>query len=61
MCLRISLPIMKEWQIIDIAVCLLQVSEGSFETHGYLDSLKDKDNIAFKGKVLAYKEKYILP
>ncbi len=45
----------------NIAVCLLQVSEGSFETHGYLDSLKDEENIAFKGKVLAYREKYFLP
>lgn len=45
----------------NIAVCLLQVSEGSFETHGYLDSLKEEDNIAFKGKVLAYREKYMLP
>lgn len=45
----------------NIAVCLLQVSEDSFETHGYLDSLKEEDNIAFKGKVLAYREKYLLP
>lgn len=45
----------------NIAVCLLQVSEDSFETHGYLDNLKDEENIAFKGKVLAYREKYLLP
>lgn len=45
----------------NIAVCLLQVSEDSFETHEYLDTLKEDDNILFKGKVLAYKEKYTLP
>lgn len=45
----------------NIAVCLLQVSEDSFETHGYLDNLKDEENIAFKCKVLAYREKYLLP
>ena len=45
----------------NIAVCLLQVNEDSFETHEYLDTLKEGDNLAFKGKVLAYKEKYTLP
>lgn len=45
----------------NIAVCLLQVSEDSFETHEYLDTLKEEDNMEFKGKVLAYKEKYTLP
>lgn len=45
----------------NIAVCLLQVSEDSFETHGYLGTLREADNIAFKGKVLAYREKYFLP
>lgn len=45
----------------NIAVCLLQVSEDSFETHEYLDTLKEEDNLIFKGKVLAYKEKYTLP
>ena len=45
----------------NIAVCLLQVNEDSFETHEYLDTLKEEDNLIFKGKVLAYKEKYTLP
>ncbi|MGN1148092.1 MAG: Na/Pi cotransporter family protein [Lachnospiraceae bacterium] len=45
----------------NIAVCLLQVSEDSFETHEYLDTLKEEDNMEFKGKVLAYREKYLLP
>lgn len=45
----------------NIAVCLLQVKEDSYETHEYLDTLKVSDDINFKGKVLAYKEKYMLP
>lgn len=45
----------------NIAVCLLQVNEDSFETHEYLDALKEDDNMEFKGKVLAYREKYRLP
>lgn len=45
----------------NIAVCLLQVKEDSYETHEYLDTLKERNDINFKGKVLAYKEKYTLP
>ncbi len=45
----------------NIAVCLLQVKDDSYETHEYLDALKVSDDINFKGKVLAYKEKYMLP
>jgi len=45
----------------NIAVCQLQVKEDSYETHEYLDALKVSDDINFKGKVLAYKEKYMLP
>ena len=45
----------------NIAVCQLQVKEDSYETHEYLDALKVSDVINFKGKVLAYKEKYMLP
>ncbi len=45
----------------NIAVCLLQVSENSFETHEYLENLKEENNLDFKGKVLAYKDKYNLP
>ena len=45
----------------NIAVCLLQVREDSFETHEYLDTLREENNLDFKGKVLAYREKYILP
>ena len=45
----------------NIAVCLLQVKEDSYETHEYLDNLKESENINFRGKVLAYAEKYKLP
>ncbi|MCH5271787.1 MAG: Na/Pi cotransporter family protein [Lachnospiraceae bacterium] len=45
----------------NIAVCLLQVREDSFETHEYLDTLREANNLDFKGKVLAYREKYMLP
>ncbi len=45
----------------NIAVCLLEVSEDEFDTHAYLDELKNDDNIDFRGKVMTYKERYQLP
>ena len=45
----------------NIAVSLLQLQDDNLETHEYLDTLKVSDNLNFKGKVLAYREKYILP
>lgn len=45
----------------NIAVCLLEVSEDEFDTHAYMDELKQEDNIDFKGKVMAYRERYRLP
>lgn len=45
----------------NVAVCMLQVSEDEYDVHSYLDELKQSDNIDFKGKVLAYKERYRLP
>lgn len=45
----------------NIAVCLLQVSEDEFDTHAYLDHLKQEDNMDFQGKVMAYRERYQLP
>lgn len=45
----------------NIAVCLLQVSEDEFETHAYLGEMKQKDNMDFQGKVMAYKKRYQLP
>lgn len=45
----------------NIAVCLLQVSEDEFDTHAYIDGLKAGDNVDFRGKVMAYGERYQLP
>lgn len=45
----------------NIAVCLLQVQGDSFETHEYLDTLREEDNMDFREMVLAYKDKYTLP
>lgn len=45
----------------NIAVCLLEVSADEFDTHAYLDELKQEDNIDFRGKVMAYRERYKLP
>ncbi|MDR2044324.1 MAG: Na/Pi cotransporter family protein [Clostridium sp.] len=45
----------------NIAVCLLEINENEFDTHAYLDRLKQEDNLDFKGKVMAYGERYQLP
>ncbi len=45
----------------NIAVCLLQANEEEYDPHAYLGELKQEDNLDFKGKVLAYKERYQLP
>ena len=45
----------------NIAVCLVQVNEDEFDTHAYLDELRQEDNKDFQGKVLACREKYQLP
>ncbi len=45
----------------NIAVCLLEVSADEFDTHAYLGELKQEDNIDFRGKVMAYRERYRLP
>lgn len=45
----------------NIAVCLLEVNEDGFDTHAYLDELKQEDNIDFRGKVMTYRERYQLP
>lgn len=44
----------------NIAVSLLG-SGDTFDPHAYLDELKSEDNIEFKGKVAAYRERYRLP
>ena len=45
----------------NVAVCLVQVNEDEFDTHAYLDELRQEDNMDFQGKVRAYREKYQLP
>lgn len=45
----------------NIAVCLIEINQNEFETHEYLDKLKQKDNSEFYKKYEKYKERYILP
>lgn len=45
----------------NIAVCLLEVSEDEFDTHAYLNELKQQDNGEFVHNVNAYREHYQLP
>lgn len=40
----------------NIAVCLVQVNEDEFDTHAYLDELRQEDNLDFQGKVMACRE-----
>lgn len=34
----------------NIAVCLVQVNEDEFDTHAYLDELRQEDNLDFRVK-----------
>lgn len=45
----------------NIAVCLLQINEDSFETHEYLDMVKRNENTGFKRRYQEYRERYRLP
>lgn len=45
----------------NIAVCLLQINEDSFETHEYLDMVKRNENTGFKQMYQTYRTKYELP
>lgn len=45
----------------NIAVCLLEISEDEFDTHAYLENVRREDNMDFRGKVMAYGERYPLP
>lgn len=45
----------------NIAVCLLEISEDEFDTHAYLEKVRREDNMDFRGKVMAYSERYPLP
>ena len=45
----------------NIAVCLLEISEDEFDTHAYLENVRREDNMDFRGKVMAFGERYPLP
>lgn len=45
----------------NIAVCLLQINEDSFETHEYLDMVKRNENTGFKQMYQDYRIRYALP
>ena len=45
----------------NIAVCLLEVSEGLFDTHEYIEHLKEEKNQEFEIAVDLYERKYRLP
>ena len=45
----------------NIAVCLLQSSQGGFDTHEYLDVIKSEDNEKFKSIYRQMSQKYRLP
>ncbi len=45
----------------NIAVCLLQVSEESFETHEYLETLKQSHDRDYEAYFKSYQDKYALP
>ena len=45
----------------NIAVCLIQISMDSLETHEYLHDLKESHSQEYEGEYEAYKKKYALP
>jgi phosphate:Na+ symporter len=45
----------------NIAVCMIETNEESFETHEYLNELRHSDEGSFKKDYKAYKAKYVLP
>ena len=45
----------------NIAVCLLQVDEGGFDTHEYLDILKEENSEEFRHEYMELSERYALP
>ena len=46
--------------MVNLRNCL-RLSEDEYETHAYLGEMKQKDNMDFQGKFMAYKERYQLP
>ncbi|MBS6194737.1 MAG: Na/Pi cotransporter family protein [Clostridiales bacterium] len=45
----------------NISVCVTQVRDDTYDTHSYLDSVKNEDSGIFRGLVLQAREKYMLP
>lgn len=45
----------------NIAVCMIETNEESFETHEYLNEIRHDDEGTFKEDYKAYKSKYVLP
>ena len=45
----------------NIAVCVTQVREDTYDTHSYLDNVKNEDSGIYRGMVLQAQEKYMLP
>ena len=45
----------------NIAVCLLEVNEDEFDTHSYLETLKENNFEWYKNAVYTYKDKFALP
>lgn len=45
----------------NIAVCLIQIQDGSFETHEYINELKKTEDVFFLENFTDYTQKYSLP
>lgn len=45
----------------NIAVCMIQIHDNSFDTHSYINDLKATNNEEFQKKFAIYSEKYMLP
>lgn len=45
----------------NIAVCLIQIQDGSFETHEYINELKKTEDVFFLENFTAFTQKYALP
>lgn len=45
----------------NIAVCLIQIQDGSFETHEYINELKKTEDVFFLEKFTFFTKKYTLP
>ncbi|NCB92610.1 MAG: Na/Pi cotransporter family protein [Clostridia bacterium] len=45
----------------NIAVCVTQVRDDTYDTHSYLDSVKNEDSGVYRALVMQAQEKYMLP